>query len=50
MGETRVQHGGFQLVEEFGINREHAEFHNAYRTERHQERHPVSQGRSTGTG
>lgn len=30
MRETAAQGREFQLVEEFGINREHAEFHNAY--------------------
>ncbi|HWR98849.1 MAG TPA: hypothetical protein VN317_10550 [Candidatus Methanoperedens sp.] len=33
MEETKAQGTGLQLLEEFGINREHAEFHNAYRKE-----------------
>lgn len=33
MGETKARGGEFQFVEEFGINREHAEFHNAYQKE-----------------
>ena len=33
MGETKAQGRELQLVEEFGINREHAEFHNAYQAE-----------------
>ncbi|HEY5998256.1 MAG TPA: hypothetical protein VI078_03025, partial [bacterium] len=33
MEDARAQGTELRLVEEFGINREHAEFHNAYRTE-----------------
>lgn len=33
MGDPTAQGSESRLVEEFGINREHAEFHNAYRTE-----------------
>ena len=33
MGETEARGREFQLVEEAGINREHAEFHNAYQKE-----------------
>ena len=33
MGETKAQGTEYKLLEEFGINREHAEFHNAYQKE-----------------
>jgi len=33
MGEAGARGTEFQLVEETGVNREHAEFHNAYQTE-----------------
>ena len=33
MGETKAQALEHTLVEEFGINREHAEFHNAYQAQ-----------------